>query len=367
MLSTHHPAGVLVAVAPLGAAAGALAVGASSCGLSKRDKRRAAEHTASTPATAAPNAAEEIAVDVEASPSAAQADEAAAAVPPAAATAGAEDATAVPASSPAADRVAESAVKVTGPMATAHPPPVESPTRFKSDDLVSAVVELSSPAAPAAAPAKETPFSGVTVPFSTPRTGVVAASAAPAPAADNTEHILAAVGAALADREPESLPLPELLRCDTPDNADSAHELLTPAASLDVAKSSELPPLGKKKKSASKKLKKSISKGYKQIKKAMSISSSADLDAAADAAVARADRDAAALPPPGGKPPSGFSFRRSFSRDSARDMDGEALSVQGSDASATLKKMKELLRRSFTISPRASQDLSSGGNTVHAL
>lgn len=335
----HVPAGVLVAAAPVGAAVGAIAVGASSFGSTQRDKKRASRHTAPVSAASAP----EITAAADNSPAATEAVEG----------------TPAPVTTPPAD---PQDAPVAPPSAAEGTPAAAlfSPPSPRSDELVSAVVEVSPAAGPTAAtPTKQTPFSAVTQ--------------IPLPA-NSTDSELAAAPAEAISADADEAALPELLLSPSPERPasyaaeDSVQELLTPAVSLDVARSGDLPPLAKKKKSSpSKKLKKSLSKGYKNFKKAMSISSSSDLDAAAAAAVARADKNTASTPF-AGKPPSGFSFRRSFSKDSAKDLNVDDLTVQASEGSATLKKMKELLRRSFTLStPRNSVDINNSSTRAHAF
>jgi hypothetical protein len=124
---------------------------------------------------------------------------------------------------------------------------------------------------------------------------------------------------------------------------------------MDVSSSAALPPKPKKSKS----LTKSMSK---KLKKAFSISdeaSSKGKDAGAHRAV-DADADDSPLAPPVPRKSSSF-FRRSsdsFLRRSSSDM-GEVEGVDGverSKGSATIKKMVEGLRRSFSLD-RPSLDL----------
>jgi hypothetical protein len=141
------------------------------------------------------------------------------------------------------------------------------------------------------------------------------------------------------------------------------------AAAFDGAVTAGLPPLAVKPKgkdqkpvSGSKALKKGFSKSFKSMKKAFSMNStgSSSLRSSLDIV----SPNASITTPSNARPPlptSGAAafLRRSFSRDSrdvaaVADRDG-GLTVQPSEGSATLRKMQEALRRSFTIStPRSA-------------
>lgn len=351
---------------------GAFAVGCSWLGSGKRDKRRASKHVAILDVPAAVDAAvAEPAGEKFDDAADADADDlkapAVAEIPSVVLGTGdtansdavnpiaEEAADLVPVPAEPNSSIVETAVAAKG-VTDATSGLVSHPTP-KSDELVSAVIEvLPTEETPAAAPAvtpKETPFASV----SSPAAVVSSEDADVALASAYDTSLPAAV-------EADPLPLPDLVMSRSPEPAELpaaavAQPPLNPAASLDVAHSADLPPLAlKKKSSASRKLKKGLSKSYKSLKKAMSLS---DTDDKSD----KASKDPL-VTPSAGKPPSVFSLRRSFSRDSARDINGD-LSVQGSEGSATLKKMKEVLRRSFTINtPRASVDGSSSGRRSSA-
>jgi hypothetical protein len=234
-----------------------------------------------------------------------------------------------------------------------------------SEELISAVVEVGSAAeSPAKAEPEPTPSASI---------------AAPAPSAF----------AAAAAEEP-AVVLPDLVRCASPEapsstaepaastTEDSIAQPGTPgsvdAAAFDGAVSAGLPPLAVKPKgkdqkpiSSTKALKKGLSKSFKSVKKAFSMNStgSGSLRSSLDIV----SPNASITTPSNARPPlpaSGAAafLRRSFSRDS-RDVAGVAdrdgsLVVQPSEGSATLRKMREALRRSFTIStPRGGSRRAS--------
>lgn len=305
------PAALMVSAAPVGAVVGALALGIDSRRQPARDRRRATRHKPrkSAPAAAAAEitAAEEVAFPAEA-------PTVQAACAPVAAEAAAE-ASAAPAVEPLA-------------------------TSTGSGDLVSAVIEVLPPAASAVSPFSKD---------SQPNSGLPVKATA------------AGIGAADAD---DTAGLPDVVRSASPQLSSAAVANPTPSAAVSVdvdapafddhvpSAAAQLPPLATKKSSGSKALKKSFSKGFKSMKKALSLSSSTELDAVAAAAVERAD--GSLTTPTDGKPPKGnFILRRSFSRDSSNVSDKDsALNVQASEGSATLRKMREALRRSFDTSLR---------------
>jgi hypothetical protein len=241
-----------------------------------------------------------------------------------------------------------------------------------SEELISAVVEVGSTAA---SPAK----------------------AAPQPASLASPTPSAFAAAAAAADEPAMPLLPDLVRCASPaaPNSSSSGEAAastedsiaqpgTPgtdvdAAAFDGAVTAGLPPLAVKPKgkdqkpvSGTKALKKGLSKSFKSVKKAFSMNStgSGSLRSSLDITSPNGSitTPSSARPP---LPTSGAAafLRRSFSRDSrdvavVADKDGSLL-VQPSEGSATLRKMRDALRRSFTIStPRSASRRASVDNSA---
>ncbi|WIA12048.1 hypothetical protein OEZ85_012127 [Tetradesmus obliquus] len=319
-------AGLLVAAAPVGAAVGAVALSLDGRSMPRRDRRRATRHVPRKNKAAAPAAAAEISTAEH-------------------------NSTVVTAAAPA------------GPAESAEPQLAASSS---SDELISAVVEVGS--------AADSP-----------------AKAQPAPAAS----AFAAAAATAAEPAEPAVLLPELARCATPDapsstaeaeaaasTEDSVPQPGTPgsdidAAAFDGAVSAGLPPLAVKPKgkdqkdqkpvSSTKALKKGLSKSFKSMKKAFSMNSSGSSSLRSSLDIA--SPNASITTPSNARPPlptSGAAafLRRSFSRDS-RDVAGVAdkdgsLIVQPSEGSATLRKMREALRRSFTIStPRGGSRRAS--------
>uniref|UniRef100_A0A383VN40 Uncharacterized protein n=1 Tax=Tetradesmus obliquus TaxID=3088 RepID=A0A383VN40_TETOB len=315
-------AGLLVAAAPVGAAVGAVALSLDGRSMPRRDRRRATRHVPRKNKAAAPAAAAEIST--------------------------AEHSSTVLTAAPA------------GPAEAAEPQLAASTS---SDELISAVVEVASAADSPAKPQ-------------------------PAPAAS----AFAAAAATAAEPAEAAVLLPELARCATPDTPSSTAEAEaaastedyvpqpgTPgsdidAAAFDGAVSAGLPPLAVKPKgkdqkpvSSTKALKKGLSKSFKSMKKAFSMNSSGSSSLRSSLDIA--SPNASITTPSNARPPlptSGAAafLRRSFSRDS-RDVAAVAdkdssLIVQPSEGSATLRKMREALRRSFTIStPRGGSRRAS--------
>jgi hypothetical protein len=324
--ATRH-AGVLVAAAPVGAAVGAVALTLDGRSMPRRDRRRATRHVPRKPKTAAsPAAAAEISA-VE------------------------HDSTVLTAA----------AATAAAPAGAAEP---ELAASSGSEELVSAVVEVDS--------AADSP-----------------AKAAPAPSPAPAASAFAAAAGTAVEPDPAVL-LPELVRCASPEAPSSTVEAAastedsipqpgTPgsdidAAAFDGAVTAGLPPLAVKPKgkdqkpvSSTKALKKGLSKSFKSVKKAFSMNStgSSSLRSSLDIV----SPNASITTPSNARPPlptSGAAafLRRSFSRDSrdvavVADKDG-SLVVQPSEGSATLRKMREALRRSFTIStPRSGSRRAS--------
>ncbi|KAF6253374.1 hypothetical protein COO60DRAFT_1547224 [Scenedesmus sp. NREL 46B-D3] len=191
--------------------------------------------------------------------------------------------------------------------------------------------------------------------------------------------VSAFAAAAAASEEPAVPVLPALHCRPAGSTEDSVAQPGTPgsdvdAAAFDGAVAAGLPPLAlkaqgkdQKKPSGSKALKKGLSKSFKSVKKAFSLSSTGSSSVRSSLDIA--SPNASITTPSNARPPlpaSGAAafLRRSFSRDSRdvaalADKDANLL-VQPSEGSATLRRMREALRRSFTVStPRGGSRRAS--------
>lgn len=360
-------AGLVLIAAPAGAAIGAVAAAADGSKARRRDRRTAKQGSSSSTSAQAPTAAAdapELApaeADVEQTTESADAAVSTEDIAPAgeadaiaAADTSVSAATEAPsAPAAAAAEAAVSAAVVSPPEVPAPAAPIPAPVpssggsspRGSSDGMVSAVVDLTPPAAADAADALK-----------------------PAAAAEDFRPAAPMIDVqTVTDDGVSDVPAP--VKCDSPFTAAAKDTSSTVFGELPSAppavrtsfgddltsSAAGLPPKPKKSKS----LTKSMSK---KLKKAFSIkdSSSSGKDAGAHKAL-DADSDSPLAPP---VPPrrSATFFRRSsdstggsFFRRSSSDL-GEVEGVEGSKGSATIKKMVEGIRRSFSLD-RPSMDL----------
>lgn len=395
--------------APAGAALGAMAVAADGSNSRRRDRRTAKGGSSSSSATPAPPP----------TPAAVQREETVAAELPAAGEAPVTADLAVPAVEEAPAGPEEHSTPAPAELTPPAPtePEAAAPVTTEAADAVTAVKEAPSAVedAPAAEPqlSVETPavpaFAAPT--FAVPAvavTSLVAHPAVPDPAAPapapvpssgdssprhSSEELVATLvgfvpAAAVEDThsgkahamgptidatagsatEEDSCDVPAPVQCDSPftsasRDTGSAYAYYAPAAplevrtSMDVSSSAALPPKPKKSKS----LTKSMSK---KLKKAFSISdkaSSKGKDAGAHRAV-DADADDSPLEPPVPRKSSSFFRRSSSDMGEVEGVDG----VERSKGSATIKKMVEGLRRSFSLD-RPSLDLVTPKKARNAM
>eukprot|EP00775_Hariotina_reticulata_P012999 gene12999-13128_t len=348
-------AGIMAAAAPTGAVLGSLVILADSSKQSRRNRRRAARHLYST--TAIPAASEALESESEG-----QGEGALGSAAPG------EEVN--PTGHPTGDEAAGT------PLEPQLHAPIVTSASSRSEELVNAVVVAAGPnqcSAESKAEGEVDAERAADVPAAGPPVGVAKEPAGPRDSADdvhwaaaNDQLVSHGKKGGEADAqlvEPASLEPLAVAAVPSPE-PETTIDLLK---SLDAATARLPPVVPKEKPKGAKKLKKGISKSFKKLGKALSVGSS-DAVATPRAAEAGADDEVSSPKAPGFLRRSFSEWRRSSISslpDSASDL------VEPSEGSATMRKMRDMIRRSFTLStPRGSIDGSSstkGSNRVRAF